>query len=231
MVPGPGPAPVTGPVASSGRVRAIVERVWQETPRLLGARLAVPDGIATLHRVPGQFIVVHPPGGKVHLVIASHPSDRGGFELLLGESAQRTLGLGAGQEVEIDPPAGGGYAIDQARGADVLLFAVGSAIASLRPVVAAIRSDRSAYGRVTFFMGAHSAEDFPYGAEHGAWQRDRIDLFRAISRPWVQDLFEREAPDIGNSVAFISGGKQMMADVSSALERAGLPRERIRRNF
>src|SRR5439155_688491 len=112
-------------------VEAVVRRVWAETPRLKGVLLEVTGAIAGQHAKPGQFIVVHAPNGgtgKVYLVIASRPGNGQAFELLLGESAEKTLGLDTGMKVEIDPPQGAGYPMDVIQGRDVLLFATGSGL-------------------------------------------------------------------------------------------------------
>src|SRR5262249_53943202 len=159
------------------------------------------------------FIVAYPNhaqgAGKVYLVLASRPQ-RSPFELLLGDAADRTLALEPGMEIEIDPPSGKGYPMEILKGRDVLLFAAGSGLASIRPVIGLIREVRSDYGKVTLFLGAHTESDFPYALEFDAWKRDRIDLVRAVSRPYVQDLFVEEKLDVANSAAFVCGGKQMM---------------------
>jgi NAD(P)H-flavin reductase len=214
--------------------RVLIQRIWNETPRLQGALLDAPKELADLHALPGQFIVAHGAGAdgakKVYLVLASMPRTAP-FELLLGESAKATLGLEPGREVEIDPPAGKGYPMDALGGRDVLLFSAGSALASLKPVISLIRAARSNFGRVTLFAGAHTADGFPYAAEFEDWKRDRIDVIRSVSRPWVQDRFLEEKLDVSNSAAFVCGGKQMMNDVTGALLHTGIPPDRIHRNF
>jgi NAD(P)H-flavin reductase len=219
---------------STTRVRALIQRTWQETPRLKGVLMETAPEIVDMHARPGQFIVAHPNhatgGSKVYLVLASRPQ-RTPFELLLGEGADRSLALEPGMEIEIEPPSGKGYPMPLLKGRDVLLFAAGSGLASIRPVVTLIREARSDYGRITLFCGAHTASDFPYAGEFESWKRDRIDLVRAVSRPYVQDLFVREDVDVSNSAALVCGGKQMMDDVTAVLVHAGIAPEMIQRNF
>jgi NAD(P)H-flavin reductase len=220
---------------STVRARALVTRTWQETPRLKGVLVEPSADVAKAHVLPGQFIVAHPRNAtngasKVHLVIASRPGEAP-FELLLGESADRALALEPGTEIEIDPPAGKGYPMEVLKGRDALLFAAGSALASLRPVISLIRESRSDFGRVSLFAGAHTAADLPYSREIEEWKRDRIDVFRAVSRPWVQDMFVDEMFDVSNSAAFVCGGKQMMDDVTAVLIHAGVPADLIKRNW
>jgi NAD(P)H-flavin reductase len=219
---------------SAVRSRALVTRTWRETSRLTGVLAEPSREVADLYALPGQFIVAHSnrgvEAGKVYLVLASRPR-RSPFELLLGDAANRTLNLEPGMEVELDPPSGRGYPMEIIAGRDVLLFAVGSALASLRPVIMLIREARSDYGRVTLFCGAHTEGEFPYASEFEDWKRDRIDLVRAVSRPYVQDLFVKEKLDVQNSAAFVCGGKQMMDEVTGVLVHAGVPADRIKRNF
>jgi NAD(P)H-flavin reductase len=93
------------------------------------------------------------------LVIASQVGEARAFELLLGPAAADKLRLSEGLSVEIDPPAGKGFRMDDAQGKDQLLFGVGTGLAALRPVIEAIRRRRSDYGEVVLFAGAHLEED------------------------------------------------------------------------
>jgi NAD(P)H-flavin reductase len=213
-------------------VPSIVRRIWPETPRLKGLVVEVPQEVADQHVRPGQYVVAKANGdGRVFLVIASRPGEARAFELLLGESAEKTLAPIEGGAIEIHPPAGPGFRMETARGKDVLLFAAGGALAALKPVIDTIRMERAAFGRVTLYLGAHTEADFPYAGYYAMWKRDRIDLVRAVSRPWVQEMFEKDPPSVSDAAAFVCGGKQMMADVTETLVRAGLPPERIGRNF
>lgn len=215
------------------RARAIVRRVWSETPKLTGVVLEVAAEIAQRYEHPGQFIVLYPPGGegRVYVVIASKPKEARAFELLLGDKAVQKLKPAEGLELEIEPPAGEGFPMEPARGKDVLLFATGSALAALRPVIEVIRAERGAFGRVTLYAGAHTDADFPYAAEYPLWARDRIDIIRSVSKPWVQAKFEEHPLPVENSVAFVVGANAMMDDVTASLVRAGIPLDRIRRNW
>jgi NAD(P)H-flavin reductase len=212
------------------RFHAFVRRVWSETPKLTGVELEVPAEVVGAYERPGQYVVLYGPDGKkVFIVIASPPGDR--FELLLGAAAREKLAPAEGNKLEIEAPAGKGFPMDVAKGNDVVLFATGSAIAAIRPVIEVIRRTRGEYGRVTLYFGAHTAEEFAYGAHFDGWGKDRIDIVRATSKPWVQDLFVRDPVPLDKAVAFVCGQKEMMEATTEALVKAGLAAERIRRNW
>jgi sulfhydrogenase subunit gamma (sulfur reductase) len=214
------------------RFSAIVRRVWKETPALTGVLLEVPADVTASYAKPGQYVVLHTKDGKkVFIVIASPPGEPATIELLLGQAALEKLMPVEGQELMIEGAAGNGFPIDVAKGNDVVLFATGSAIAAIRPVIEIIRKNRADYGRVTLYIGAHSLEDFAYGSQFDAWTRDRIDIVRAVSKPWVQDLFDREPVPLDTAVAFVCGQKDMMEACTAVLVKAGLAADRIRRNW
>src|SRR5262249_43363378 len=140
---------ITFPMAEPQRFTATVRRVWMETPRLTGVSLHVPEGVTRTYVRPGQYVVLHAPDGKkVFLVIASPPGDPEHLDLLLGEAAKEKLAPVEQMTLPIDAAAGNGFPIEIAKDHDVLLFATGSAIAAMRPVVEVIRRHRSDYRRV-----------------------------------------------------------------------------------
>ena len=214
------------------RPYATVRRLWPETPWLTGAVLEVPPEIARSHERPGQYVVLYPePETKVFMAIASPPGEAQGLELLLGVAAREKLRLSEGARIEIDAPAGKGFPVELALGKDVLLFAIGSGLSAIRPLVSVIRARRAEFGRVTLYAGAHTIEDHPYRGEDRAWQQDGIEVVRAISKPWVQEVFARDPVPVANAVAFLVGTKSMIAGVTETLVAAGMPPDRIKLNW
>lgn len=213
-------------------VEATILEVHQETPQLLRLKLKVDPATLAAYERPGQVIVARPaPDDQLYLAIASTPQDDA-LEILLGPGASEKVKPEPNKTLTIDPPMGAGYPLgDFALGKDILMFAVGSAIAPLRPVVQHFRADRSAYGRITLYVGAHSEEDFAFSSEFDAWERDRIDVVKSVSKPWVWQRFEADPPPVANAVAYVCGMKPMMEDTAAALERAGLPKDRIGKNW
>ena len=211
--------------------QAKIVRVWDETPSLKGIVLEVEPEVVTSYTNPGQVVVVHAGGEKVYLAIASSPGEEAALELLLGPAACKKIEPQEGQSLQIEPPFGNGFPLELALGKDVLLFCVGSALAPVRPVVEHLRRARSDYGCITLYVGAHTESDFPYQQMFDDWKRDRIDIVRSISKPWVQDQFRRDPVDVRNAVAFVVGMKEMVADVKSALVEQGLSEELIKSNW
>lgn len=212
-------------------MKAVVRRVWDETPRLKGVEMEVSKEIARKYERPGQVVVLRPNGtDQVYMALASSPGDET-LELLVGPAAVEKLQPKVGLEIALDPPMGKGFPLEMAEGKDVLLFAVGSALAPIRPVIEALRKNRGDYGRVVLYVGASTEADFPYQKEYDAWKRDRIDIVRAISKPWVQDLFAKDPGDLEDAVAFVCGMKEMVEGVTNVLVKAGVPAERIGKNW
>ncbi len=217
---------------ADGRVNAVVRRVWRETPRLTGVVLEVPEAVAKQYTRPGQIVVLHAnQRDKVYLAISSAVGEAAAIELLLGPGAVDKIHPVEGATIEIDPPSGKGFPIETASGKDVLLFAVGSALAPIRAVIHAIRKNRSDYGRVVLFAGAHTEDEFPYRREFDAWKRDRIDLVRAISKPWIQEIFVRDPIPVHDAVAFVCGMNEMMEAVTETLVAAGMHVKHVGRNW
>ncbi len=208
-----------------------VAEVWEETAVLQGARLDASPEVRAEHTKPGQVIAATAAdGGKVYLALASVPGeDR--LELLVAAPASARLGLAVGAEFSIDGPMGKGFPLDSARGRDVLLFAVGSALAPVRPLIEMIRKDRSDFGQVTLFMGALAADAFPYRSHYDRWRRDRVDVIEVVDPRWVQDAFADDPVPVDDAVAFVCGMNAMMDGVTEALGRLGLPADRVHRNW
>jgi NAD(P)H-flavin reductase len=214
------------------RFSATIRRVWKETPRLTGVALEVPEDVTRAYERAGQYVVLHSQDGKkVYIVIASAPGAPKEIDVLLGEAAVEKLKPIEGGTLDLEAAAGAGFKLDDVKGSDVLLFGTGSAIAALRPLISTIRRNRADYGRVTLYIGVKSADEFAYVKEFEDWVKDRIDIIRGISKPWVQDLFLKDPVPVDRAVAFICGQKDMMESTTAALVGAGMPAERIRKNW
>ena len=215
----------------SNPVSATIVATHPETERLLSLTLAVDDAVRAAYTRPGQVIVVHPePGQNLYLAIASKVGDEH-LRVLLGEGARRQIGPEPGRVLSITPPTGRGFPVEMADGNNVLLFAVGSALAPIRPLIEHFRAQRSNYGRIVLYVGAHTDQDFPFAGEFDAWRRDRIDIVKSISKPWVQERFSADRPSLDDTVAYVCGMKAMMQDVERVLVNAGLPADRIGKNW
>lgn len=215
--------------------RGIVRRIVAHTSYLTGVVLQVTEAVAARYTLPGQVLAFRPASGEgdkpLYIALASSPGEARAFEVLLGPAAAERLEVTEGATWTFEGPFGKGYPVDAARGKDVLLFAVGSGLAALRPVVQAIRAEREAFGRVTLYVGAHTPHDFPYADELRVWPADGIEVRRAISKPWVQEVFRADPPPVDNAFAFVCGMSPMVTAVGQALVEAGLPPDAIGKNW
>lgn len=210
-----------------------VARTWKETPLLAGVTLDAPPELRAAHVHPGQVVAARPadrPEDKaVHLALANVPGEP--LELLAAPSAVESLRLAPGAVILLEGPYGRGFPLELARGKDVLLFAVGSALAPIRPLVELIRAERGEYGRVSLYVGALADDAFPYRARFDAWKRDRIDVVPVLDPRWVQDVFAEDPLELEDAVAFVCGMQAMMDGVTEVLGRFGLTAEHVHRNW
>ncbi len=202
-----------------------------ETPRHTRVTLAVEPELARAYHAPGQVLRFRRTDDEpVYLALCSRPGDPS-WEVLLGEDAVAALGWQPGQRLELEPPVGRGFTLEPADGRDVLLFAIGSGLAPLRPLIQELREDRSRFGWVRLYVGARDVAGFPFEREFAEWAFDRIDIHRSVSRPWVHHRFAADPPDVSDAVAYVCGTDEMMTDVTNALVQAGMAPDRIQRNW
>lgn len=181
--------------------------------------------------MPGQILpFTGPDGSPVYLALASDPGAPE-WELLASDDAIHDIKLVPGQTLDLPEPVGCGFDPAHAAGRDVVLFGVGSALGPLRPLIRALLADRSNYGWVRLYAGVRSREHVPFADEMEAWRRERVDVFVCLSKPWVQDVFRRDPPDLSDAVAYVCGMEGMLTGVTAALGDAGLPAERVFRNY
>ncbi|GMU04968.1 NAD-binding oxidoreductase [Corallococcus caeni] len=196
------------------------------------------------HAHPGQYVQLRLPGGEPGMfAIASPPAPAGTqWEFLLkddGSLPAALLRLPLGARVEVKRPEGPGFPMEKARGRDLLLFASGSGISAIRPVIAAVRQDRGAYGRVTLYFGARTPDSFAYQHELEQWQADGVKVLCTVSRPggsgwqglvgYVQAHLGEER--LEHAIAFVCGPADMVQDVMAQLARRGVPRSAVFLNY
>jgi len=207
-------------------------QVQDETPRTQLVTWSVPPPLADQHHEVGQVLQLErvDGGDPVFLAIASQPGSAD-FETLVSPDAVEALDLEAGRRAAAVGVVGHGFPMGEALGRDVLLFGVGSALGPIRAAVEAIRQRRSEFGFVRLYAGIRQGEVFPFERDFEAWVRDRIDVVPSHSRPWVQDRFLEDVPELDDAIAFVCGMEPMMEAVTTALEQQGLPRTKIHRNY
>jgi len=224
-----------------------VLEAWDETPTLRGLRLKLHPELAGQHVAAGQVVHVRVPGGEPGIfALASPPSAAERAELLVkrgGRVADAVIELALeGAELHVTAPQGPGFASDDARGRDVLLFATGSGITSIRALLHQLLADRTGHGKLRLYYGQRDLLDFAYTDDWDDWRRAGLQLVPVASQPgpgWkgavghVQDVASAEAfggvrPE--QTIACLSGVPGMIEGARAALARFGLPPEHIREN-
>ncbi len=227
--------------------RLRVADAWDETDSLRSVRLDL--GVhAAAHTRPGQVIKLHAPAHKPgHFALANAPRGDGAAELLLKRGTPLTDAVIAaaqpGALVDATAPFGEGFAVEAARGRDVLLFAAGSGITPIRSLLHWLLDRRQAHGRIALYYGQRSDRDFAYLREHADWQRAGVHLVLCASQPsptwtgargYVQTVArELRLHEIStdDAVAFLCGMKSMIDAVRVELLHFGLPAARTYLNF
>ncbi|BDG08768.1 ferredoxin reductase domain-containing protein [Anaeromyxobacter paludicola] len=226
---------------------AAVVAAHDETAALRAVSLQLPPALARSHERPGQVVKLRAPSGESYFALASAPRADGRVDLLVkrgGRVADAVVAAAApGALLDVSPPIGKGFPVEEARGRDVLLFAAGSGIAPIRAVVQHLVSRRAEVRRVTLFYGQRHGSEFAYVREHLDWERAGVRVVLCPSgeddawpglRGRVQEVartlaFGGSAP--GESVAFVSGMTSMVDDVRATLAEAGVPPGRVHLNF
>ncbi|CAM3983275.1 NAD-binding oxidoreductase [Corallococcus sp. ZKHCc1 1396] len=196
------------------------------------------------HAHPGQYVRLRLPGQQPCMfAIASPPAPQGTrWEFLLkdeGALPSALLHLPPGTPVEVSRPEGPGFPLVKARGHDLLLFASGSGISAIRPVIASVHQERHAYGRVTLYFGARTPGSFAYAGELERWQADDVRVVRTVSRPgasgwqgltgYVQAHLGEEP--LEDAVAFVCGPADMVQGVMAQLRQRGVPQSAVFLNY
>jgi NAD(P)H-flavin reductase len=197
---------------------ARIAEVWPEGARAHGVRLEVTAAWREAHRAPGQYVLVGE--GAVPLALASAPGAP--VELLLGADAYARLRPTAGDALPLSAPLGSGFDVARARGREVLVFGVGSAASAVRALVQYLLAARADHGRVRVYLGAHTAEDHAYVGEDVRWRAGGIELWRAVSKPWVQALFLAGDPPSADACVYYAGHDAGLTSLREALRARDL---------
>jgi sulfhydrogenase subunit gamma (sulfur reductase) len=186
--------------------------------------------------IPGQVAVLGVEGvGESYFAIASAPEDRGMLQFLVkvGKGAAGAIfAMKEGDEVQVKGPVGKGFPIDSYKGRDVIIEAVGTAIAPMRGVIRSIMRRRADFNKVTAIFGVRFPEDFPFKDEIEDWEEARIEVVLTVSRPegtgwagnsgYVQLHCGEALEDLENPVALVCGMTEMMQESKEELCRLGV---------
>ena len=222
---------------------------------------------AKQYTAPGQYVQMRMPGSDeaAFLAIASAPD--GGESTVLeflikpveGKPAGALCAVAEGDEVEMSPPAGKGFALAQKLGgepADVpmlLLLSTGSGLAPLRALCLASQEHGglrgSGYPDVRLVHGARSAAEIPFVEDLQRLHATGLEVTSALSTEgasvdfpydfgtfegYVQEAIAEAGDDLEldeNCAAVVIGQKEMFGETAEVLGKLGVPKERLVSNF
>jgi NAD(P)H-flavin reductase len=166
--------------------------------------------------------------------------DNGRLSLTIRAAGAATTALTrlvSGDQVGLRGPLGRSWPIDSAASRDVVVVAGGIGLAPLRPVIDAIRRDRSRFADVRLVVGSRTPADRLFADELARLARETdIDVRQTVDRPdagWSGEvglIIRLLVPDdrIGpDAVAFVCGPERMIPPVGTALSRLGIAPERV----
>jgi sulfhydrogenase subunit gamma (sulfur reductase) len=210
-----------------------IDRVVDETDQMRLFTL-IPEREWTF--IPGQVALLGLGGvGESYFAIASAPEDKGILEFLVKDGqgvAAAIYRLKQGDSLQAKGPIGKGFPIDDYKGRDLLIEAVGSAIAPMRGVIGSIIHRRSDFGKVTAIFGVRYPTDFPFTREIDGWREANIDIVLTLSRPegtdwsgksgYVTAHCEEVLGQLNGPVALVCGMKDMTQQSREELCRLGV---------
>lgn len=207
-------------------------------------RFQVDEKLSTAHQHPGQYVKLSlAPFGEGFFALASLPLQFPQvFEFLVRPDSplsEALIRLPIGENVFVQGPLGHGFPLHLAKDKNVMLFATGTGIGAVRPVLELICSDRKSYQNVRFYYGVRTPQAVAFSERFPIWHAAGIQTFLTVSQPgktgwqglvgYVQNHVAELR--IENATAFLSGQDQMIAAVRSVLVSRGLSPEDIHLNF
>jgi NAD(P)H-flavin reductase len=214
-----------------------VRRAAVETHDTFTIDLDAPRGTTF---APGQFNMLYVFGvGEVPISMSGDPARRGVVThttRAVGSVTHAMRRLRRGATLGVRGPFGTPWPLEVTAGRDLVLVAGGIGLAPLRPVLYAVRAERSAFGRIVLLYGTRSPEDVLYPQELERWRAAGVVVSVTVdraTRAWpgevgvVTRLVARAPFDAANAVAFVCGPEIMMRFAADALRRRGVDHERV----
>lgn len=208
---------------------------------------------------PGQYLKIKKNDGKPgFFAICSPPDKRDVLQFLVKESegSQFFTSAQPGDKLDLSPPQGKGFAIEEFfenyrndwAVSNVVLLAAGSGLA---PIASALEypglglkqigKNTIFERRATLYLGARSKAHLPMMNKYAAWKELGIDIIPVLSQPdaswtgrkgYVQDALKEDGIKVPkNSGVLMCGQRGMTEDCKEALLEAGVFEGRILMNF
>lgn len=196
--------------------------------------------VAGTHTKPGQYTFLKRGDDDAKpFALANAPAgDR--LEILVREKDTPASWLKAQTRgaVQLAPIGGPGYPLDELVGRDVLLLAMGSAIAPIRAALQAICRRRDDFGAVKLIYGERDAERMAFREDLEAFRQANVDVQVVLSQPKAVDAptkgyVQDHLPDTfsGDQSVLLCGAPAMERACVAALNAAGVDSAHIHRNF
>jgi len=156
--------------------RIVRTRMLTENEKFFEIALA---GGARLDHEPGQFVMVSIPGvGEAPISIASSPTRRGSFDLVVRKAGRVTGALHrmeVSDRLGIRGPFGKGFPLQVLEGNDLLIVAGGLGLVPLRSLIQFVFDNRRDFGSVNILLGCKSPKELLFSDELAAWS-ERMDI-------------------------------------------------------
>ncbi|WP_082091972.1 FAD/NAD(P)-binding protein [Demequina pelophila] len=228
LVPGPDPMVPR---------RYVITRVRQDTRDTFTLLLDPADGAPPLEFAAGQFTMLHAFGvGEVPISISGAPLEH--TIRNVGAVTRALVEAAPGTEIGVRGPFGTTWAVDDARGHDVVFVTGGIGLAPLRPAILDVLAERDAYGKVLLLYGSRTPDDILYGDQMRRWaDLNGVNVQMTVDNApygykgrvgFVTELIAKAGFDPRNAWAFVCGPEVMMRSAAQSLVARGVPKARVR---
>jgi len=195
---------------------------------------------------PGQFVEISVAGiGEAPLTIASSPTFKGGFEIVvrrIGNVTNAIHNLQPGDKVGVRGPLGQGiYPVEQAKGKNVVFICGGIGLVPQRSFINYVLDNRDDYGKVVILLGTKEYGQRFFHDELKAWsQRSDVLFLETLDTPhkqWegpvgvVTTLISKIEAELKDAIVPVCGPPIMYKFVLMALQEFNIPHEAIYLNL
>jgi NAD(P)H-flavin reductase len=194
-----------------------------------------PPGFAAAYDRAGQFCKIRIGGHEGVFAMFSAPNERPLSFLVRvgnpdhGEAADALAASTPHAPIEMTLPAGHGFALERARGRDVLFVATGTGIAPVRAAIESVLAERAAYGALTLDHGLRSLGHLAIAPDVERWRALDMSVHVHLSTPepggvhgvTVQDALRARRPDLSNAAVVAVGQAEMLASLREDVRSLG----------
>ena len=194
-----------------------------------------------IHFAAGQFNMLYVFGvGEIPISICGDPATPGKLvhtTRSVGAVTSAMSDLNTGDIIGVRGPFGSSWPVGQAIGQDVVIVAGGIGLAPLRPAIYQLFAQREQFGKIVLLYGARTQEDILYRQELEQWRaRFDVDVYVTVDRAtgdWrgnvgvVTTLISHAPLYPPETVALVCGPEVMMRFTVQALQKRGVPADRI----